>query len=74
MDKKDCRIRLCIELDDNTHKKYNRIKRDKFINKLFKDLNINLLRYPSKFHYNKEELKCLIQNNITKKYYGNIKL
>lgn len=69
VDKKDCRIRLCIELDDGTHKKYNRIERDKFINKLFKDLNINLLRIPSKFHYNKEELKNLIENNISKKYY-----
>ena len=69
VDKKDCRIRLCIELDDNTHKKYNRIERDKFINKLFEDLNINLLRIPSRFHYNKEELKKLIENNISKNYY-----
>lgn len=69
VDKKDCRIRLCIELDDNTHKKYNRIERDKFVNKLFEDLNINLLRVPSRFHYNKEELKKLIENNISKRYY-----
>jgi len=69
VDKKDCRIRLCIELDDNTHKKYNRIERDKFINKLFKDLNINLIRISSRFHYNKEELKNLIENNISKNYY-----
>lgn len=69
VDKKDCRIRLCIELDDNTHKKQNRIERDKFINKLFKDLNINLIRIPSRFHYNKEELKNLIENNISNNYY-----
>lgn len=69
VDKKNCRIRLCIELDDNTHKKYTRIERDKFINKLFKDLNINLLRMPSRFHYNKDELKNLIENNISKNYY-----
>ena len=31
---KKCRIKLCIELDDNTHKKKNRIERDNFINEL----------------------------------------
>ena len=43
---KKCRIKLCIELDDNSHKKKNRIERDNFINELFKELEIDLLRYP----------------------------
>lgn len=61
---KKCRIKLCIELDDNTHKKKSRIERDNFINKLFQDLEINLLRYPVYNVYYKETLKKRIQKNI----------
>ena len=61
VDKKDCRIKLCIELDDTSHKKQNRIERDKFINELFKSLEINLLRYPSYNIYYKDTLKKRIQ-------------
>lgn len=50
-------ILVCIELDDNTHYKKTRIERDNFINDLFKDLNIKLLRIPVKDNYNTEELR-----------------
>ncbi len=53
----DCKIKLCIELDDKTHNYQNRIERDKFINELFRDLRINLLRIKSKPAYNKDILK-----------------
>ena len=66
---KKCRVKLCIELDDNTHKKKSRIERDKFINELFKDLEINLLRYPVYNVYYKETLKRKIQENIGEHYY-----
>lgn len=69
VDKKDCRIKLCIELDDPTHKKKSRIERDKFINELFKDLEINLIRYPSYSVYYKDTLKKRIQENIKDHYY-----
>ena len=69
-DKKDCRIKLCIELDDTTHKKQKRIERDKFINKLFKDLEINLLRYPVYEQYFKTTLKNKIQENLKDHYYN----
>lgn len=69
VDKKDCKIKLCIELDDSTHQKAKRIERDKFINKLFKDLEINLLRYPVYKVYYKETLKKKIQENIKDHYY-----
>ena len=71
VDKKDCRIKLCIELDDNTHKKEKRIERDNFINKLFKDLEIDLLRYPLYNIYYKDTLKKRIQENIKYHYYTN---
>jgi len=69
VDKKDCRIKLCIELDDETHKQDKRIKRDKFINDLFKDLEIDLLRYPVYKTYYKDTLKRRIEENIKEHYY-----
>lgn len=68
-DPHNCRIRLCIELDDSTHNRPDRIKRDKFINDLFKDLEINLLRYPVYNTYYKEALKNKIQENLQEHYY-----
>lgn len=68
VDKESCRIKLCIELDDSTHNRPNRIKRDKFINDLFKDLEINLLRYPVYKVYYKETIK----NHIIQKIKPNI--
>ncbi len=67
--KKDCRIKLCIELDDSTHKQEKRIQRDKFINELFKSLEIDLLRYPVYKIYYKDTLKRKIKENIKEHYY-----
>lgn len=69
VDKNNCRIKLCIELDDITHKKEKRIERDKFINQLFKQLEINLLRYPVYQIYYKDTLKRKIQENMKEHYY-----
>lgn len=69
VDKHNCRIKLCIELDDNTHKQEKRKQRDKFINELFKNLEINLLRYPTYQIYYKDTLKRKIQENIVEHYY-----
>lgn len=60
----DCRIKLCIELDDRTHNFKNRKERDKFINELFRDLHINLLRIKSDKIYDKKELKNIISLQI----------
>ena len=69
VDKINCRIKLCIELDDETHKQANRIERDKFINELFKQLEINLIRFKVSNYYNKEALKKRIQESIIEHYY-----
>lgn len=55
--KNDYKIKLCIELDDNTHRQAKRITRDKFINELFESLKIDLLRYPVYKTYYKDALK-----------------
>lgn len=69
VDRNNCRIKLCIELDDSTHYKQKRIERDNFINKLFKDLEIDLLRYPVYKTYYKDTLKKKILENIKEHYY-----
>ena len=69
VDKKTNKIKICLELDDGTHKKWDRIERDKFINKLFKDLEIPLLRYPTYKNYYKATLKKRILENIKDTYY-----
>lgn len=71
VDKKTNKIKLCIELDDNSHNEWKRIQRDNFINKLFKDLKIPLLRYPTYKNYYKETLKKRIQENLKITYYEN---
>lgn len=58
------KIKLCIELDDQSHYKNKRIQRDIFINKLFNDLNIKLLRIPVQNFYNLDELKCKIKESL----------
>ena len=58
------KILVCIELDDNTHNRKKRIERDTFINELFKDLNIKLLRIPVKEYYNIQEMEKIIITKI----------
>ena len=60
----NCKILICIELDDNTHNQAKRIERDNFVNKLFKDLDIKLLRIPVQNYYNMEELEQKIKENL----------
>ncbi len=69
VDPKDCRVKLCIELDDSTHKRKNRKKRDEFINKLFRDLEINLYRIPVYPVYYKNTIKQQIQAEMKEQYY-----
>ncbi len=37
------RPKLAIELDDSTHKLEERIKRDEFVNKLYKTVGLNVV-------------------------------
>lgn len=60
----NCKILLCIELDDISHERNKRIERDNFINQLFKDLNIKLLRIPVQNFYNMEELENKIKESL----------
>lgn len=61
---KNCKIKLCIELDDSTHNNQKRIERDNLINKIFKDTNTKLLRIKVENYYNLEELEQKIKDSF----------
>ena len=58
-------IKICIELDDITHNRPDRIERDKFINELFKSVEIPLLRIPVKNSYNVNSIETKIKELIS---------
>lgn len=62
--KSDCRIVLCIELDDKTHLYQDRIERDNFVNQLFVDLDIHLLRIKNSQSFDKVVLKNAILSTL----------
>ena len=64
VNKNNCKVVTAIELDDYTHILYERQERDKFINKIFRDLNISLLRFKVEQEYNKEKIKNKIKECI----------
>lgn len=68
-DKETTRIRLCIELDDPTHKRKKRIERDNFINELFEDLQIELLRIKTSENYDINAIESKIRSTCTDIYY-----
>lgn len=59
-----CRARVCIELDDYTHNNLNRIDRDNFLNNLFSDLGIKLMRIPVSKQYDIQKIETEIKNTI----------
>lgn len=52
--------RVCIELDDPSHQRPERIERDIFVNKAFESVGLPLLRIPTQPSYHARELRELI--------------
>ena len=61
---KDGNIKLLIELDDESHKEYKRQKRDEFLNNIFEQLDIKLLRIQAKYSYNIQKLEEQIKESL----------
>lgn len=61
---KNYNYKLFIELDDCTHKYQNRIERDNFVNQLFENNGLKLLRIKTKSYYDINELELKIKENI----------
>ena len=57
---------ICIELDDYSHKRIDRIERDIFVNHLFNDLEIKLLRINVNKIYNFDKIEYYINENFKK--------
>ena len=53
--------KLFIELDDYTHNRQDRVKRDLFVNNLFNSYNLKLKRIKVQNKYNLEELENIIK-------------
>lgn len=66
-DKKNISPILAIELDDSSHLRQNRMERDEFINQVFEDIELPLLRIPVKAAYNVEDLTTKINEAIQRK-------
>lgn len=58
------KIKMCIELDDKSHNKNSRIERDNFINEIFNQANMKLLRIPVQDFYNLENLELKIKESL----------
>lgn len=56
---------LGIELDDSTHFKYIRQKRDKFVNKILEEANFPLLRIKLQESNNVEYIRNIINTTLT---------
>ena len=65
--KDNCKVMAAIELDDYTHMLWERKERDMFINKLFRDLDILLLRFNVEPEYDKEKIKNKIIQKLKEK-------
>ena len=53
---------VCIELDDVSHQRPERIERDKFVNRAFKSAPLPLLRIPTQPEYKAREIRQLIES------------
>lgn len=61
IDKESTDIKICIELDDSTHRTVKaRIDRDKFVDKAFETANVHLVHIPTMKYYKKEDIKNYI--------------
>lgn len=56
--------KMFIELDDYTHNRQDRVKRDIFVNNLFKKYNLKLKRIKVENRYNLEELENIIKEVV----------
>jgi hypothetical protein len=55
---------LCIELDDPSHNRPDRIERDIFVNKAFESAGLPLLRVPTQPNYQSREIRELIDGSL----------
>ena len=57
-------IKMCLELDDYTHQRKDRIKRDEIVNKLFEEINTKLIRIPIEKAFIVERIEKIITESL----------
>lgn len=60
----DLSIALVIELDDLSHSRSDRIRRDAFVNDVCNSARLQLLRIPARRHYEVESIKGLVRSKL----------
>jgi hypothetical protein len=48
---------LCIELDDRSHLRFDRVKRDLFVDEIMKSVNLRIIHIPVAYSYNIDDLR-----------------
>lgn len=67
VDKNSLTPLLAIELDDSSHNRQDRMDRDNFVDDIFKNAEIPLLRIKCSREYNIQDISNLIYGNIQTK-------
>lgn len=65
-DPKDIKPLLVIELDDSSHSQDKRIKRDNFVDEIFRDSQLPILHIKNSYNYNVSDLQSEIASMLTK--------
>lgn len=61
---------LVIELDDSSHAKESRVKRDQFVDQAYQDAGLPLLRFPVKQAYVTNDIEAQIRQILGQKLVG----
>lgn len=56
-DKDTLEILMCIELDDSSHQRKDRIERDKFVDKALRDADLTIIHIPAHRSYSEDYLR-----------------
>ncbi|WP_322528619.1 DUF2726 domain-containing protein [Salinicola sp. LHM] len=66
------RILIAIELDDRSHRRGDRKRRDRFVDRAFASAGIPLLRFPARGRYNVQEIRAQLAPHLTPPEEGSV--
>lgn len=58
-------VLVCLELDDSSHQRKDRIERDQFVNQAFESADLPLIRVPLQSSYDTNKLRDTIQQVVS---------
>ena len=57
---------ICLELDDSSHNRKDRIERDQFIDDVFNSIGYEIIHIPCRSKYDKKEIKSKLVTALEK--------